>query len=119
MDYILKEDKNWNIKAVILCISPIILEKYIKKLENEPFIKETEGLLLLDRTLTEGMKGERYTTAFYSYGKILPSSLRTIEPPDRSKNILANVYRENITLLSQSKFPDWERTKILKEIFGK
>ena len=38
MDYILKEDKNWNIKAVILCISPIMLEKYIKKLENEPFI---------------------------------------------------------------------------------
>lgn len=111
--YILKQTMRQDYDLFLFCLTTESFFDYLCCIENEPAIKDSEGVLLIDQLLVTGDAENRYISCAYNHGHIELNTARYTVPDNYYKNLAADILQNNKNIVESSILTSHQKEYIL------
>jgi len=111
--YTLKQTMRQDYDLFLFCLTTESFFDYLRCIENEPLIKNSEGTLLIDQLLVTGEAENRYISCAYNHGHIELSAAQYTVPDNYYKNLAADILRDNKNIVENSILTSYQKERIL------
>lgn len=115
-EYAICEMTDREYDGFLLCLTFESLIGYLDRIETEPLISCSNGMLLIDQLLITGNGRNRYICCSFFDGKINTSSVKSVSPSEYYRKLSLNLLQSNYALLHNSILTDAQKEKIKKGI---
>lgn len=114
-DYLLREAHTEDFDGFLICFNHEGLMAYLDQIEQEPYIQDNKGTLLIDQLLVTGNGKNRFLSVPFDHGTMILEEADMIEPDLSYRKKSSEYLNEHSHLLTNTILTDQELEYIEKK----